>query len=169
MTYGIDKDSENYDESASNNRIKEHKLSSTYVETQTSYCVGKFKDNELYLTPIDLVFQMRPDFEHVNKESNERVIGSNYIDTNSIKAKGHIRMQIVDDGKREQLNHEMNLANEEEVEVIANDQDSMQAQQIIEAMQSTGENETEKTIIKIPPKRYLDMVLNIKEQDDMEE
>lgn len=30
MTYGIDKDTENYDENASNNRITQHKLSSTY-------------------------------------------------------------------------------------------------------------------------------------------
>ena len=75
MQYELNKEIENYDKNASNHRISYHKLSSTYVPTQTSYCVGTFKDNALYLSPIDLIYQMRPDFEHVDNEAMERMVG----------------------------------------------------------------------------------------------
>ena len=75
MSYELNKEVANYDENASNNRIREHKLSSTHIPTQTSYCVGTFKDGQFHLTPVDDIYQMRPDFDHVNKEFSERIVG----------------------------------------------------------------------------------------------
>lgn len=116
MQYDLNKENDNYDKNASNHRISSHKLSSTYIPTQTSYCVGTFKDDALFLSPIDLIYQMRPDFEHVNAEAMERMVGGPDINLQrSKKTKETARMQIVDDGTREEQRKEFELQNEKEV------------------------------------------------------
>ena len=122
MQYDLNKENENYDKNASNHRISCHKLSSTYVPTQTSYWVGTFKNDALYLSPIDLIYQMRPDFEHVDNEAMERMVGG--PDVNILrqkKIKDASRMHIVDDGVKEEQRKELELQNEKEVDLQIQD------------------------------------------------
>ena len=62
---------------------------------------------------MDDIYQMRPDFEHVNKESMERIIPGPEI---ALKAAQNVTnaMKIVDDTFKEQQQRELELEMEEE-------------------------------------------------------
>mmetsp|Transcript_27400 Transcript_27400/g.31560 ORF Transcript_27400/g.31560 Transcript_27400/m.31560 type:complete len:255 (+) Transcript_27400:31-795(+) len=167
MTFELDSEVENYDKNATNHRIMEHKLSSTYIPTQTSYCVGCFKDNALYLSPIDSIYQMRPDFDHVNKESFERTVGAPEIELQK-KKKETARMQIMEDGRKEELKKKLELEMEEEQELSIHDLDSLQAQKIIEKM-TTAPEQTEgdaDLVFQIDPSTYLSYILPSNQNQD---
>lgn len=169
MTYGLNKDVPNYDENASNHRILNHKLSSTHIPTQTSYCVGSFKDNTLYLSPIDSIYQMRPDFEHVNKESMERMVGGAELEAQKQKkAKELLRMQIVDDGKREQHKKDIELEMEEEQVLQIFDKDSNQAKMVLNNMTNAPDSQEDESnvLINIYSDTYLSQILPANQNDD---
>lgn len=80
----------NYDRNAVDHRISTHTLVSTPVDTcgtavdstfaskeinvQANYAIGVFKDNRFMLTPLGKFQQVRPSFDHVNKEREARQI-----------------------------------------------------------------------------------------------
>lgn len=82
----------NYDRNAVDHRITTQTLLSTPVDTcgqavdstfntvtlnvQANYAIGVFKDNKLMLTPLSKFQQVRPSFEHVDKERDARQIKS---------------------------------------------------------------------------------------------
>jgi len=41
-----------------------------------NYCIGKVKDGKIMLTPLHSFHQVRPSFEHVDKERQMRLIHS---------------------------------------------------------------------------------------------
>jgi len=47
-----------------------HQIRSSRVP-QTNYAVGVFRGKELHLTPIQTVYQMRPEFSYINKREDE--------------------------------------------------------------------------------------------------
>ena len=82
----------NYNHNADGHRIKMQTLLSTPVDTcgqavdstfatvdlkvQANYAIGVFKDNKFVLTPLQKFHQVRPSFEHVDKEREARQIKS---------------------------------------------------------------------------------------------
>ena len=169
MTYGLNTEVSNYDVNASNHRIVNHKLSSTHIPTQTSYCVGTFKDNQFYLSPIDSIYQMRPDFDHVNKESIERLVGGAELELQKQKkAKELVRMQIVEDSQKEQRRKEIELELEEEQELKFFKHDSLQAKEVMESMTSIPEPDQEQSafLVNICSKNYLPQILQSNKNDD---
>ncbi|CAI2369612.1 unnamed protein product [Moneuplotes crassus] len=162
MTYGLDKESKNYDKNAPNSRGDEdeedlHKLTSTHIPTQTSYCVGTFKNNEFYLTPVDDIYQMRPDFEHVDKELMERIIPGPEIALKSAQ-KPQNSIKIVNDSFKEQQQMELELKMEEEQELIVNPLSSLKSQELM-AKLTSKEVPAPDSIIDIKADKYLPQIL----------
>ena len=62
----------NYDRSAADNRIKLHSLEGTPVTLNTNYCIGKIDKKALVLTPVRMAVQLRTNFDHADKESEDR-------------------------------------------------------------------------------------------------
>ncbi len=78
----------NYDKNAVDHRIVTQTLLSTPVDTcgtavdstfasialnvQANYAIGVFKDDRFMLTPLQKFQQVRPSFDHVNKEREAR-------------------------------------------------------------------------------------------------
>ncbi|TNV81381.1 hypothetical protein FGO68_gene8998 [Halteria grandinella] len=81
LHYGLHKASPNYDENAVDHRIITHYLETQKVDTesqvQPNYCVCVLTDdNKLMLTPLTSFHQVRPSFDHVDKERSSRTLPS---------------------------------------------------------------------------------------------
>jgi hypothetical protein len=82
----------NYDKNALEHRVVHQTLESNVVDTcgtavdstfashalnvQANYAIGVFKDNRFILNPLHKFQQVRPSFEHVDKERESRQIKS---------------------------------------------------------------------------------------------
>lgn len=102
---------------------------------------------------------MRPDFDHVNKESISRVLGGENIEKQQKRQKDAMRMHIVDDGQREQYNRDIEMANEEETDITVHDQSSMAAQKIEFDMTNSQPNDENAIFANIYAKDYLEKIL----------
>ena len=64
---------ENFDESAVENKLNTQWLQTSVVDNpSTSYCVGVFHNNQMILSPITSVNQLRPDFKHIDENRGEQ-------------------------------------------------------------------------------------------------
>ncbi|KAM9971212.1 hypothetical protein ACTFIW_011188 [Dictyostelium discoideum] len=70
MDLSIDPDSDNYNPDAQTKTTK-YTLSSTTVSHRTNYAIGLMKSNELHLTPLQSIIQLRPQFNYFDDKWQE--------------------------------------------------------------------------------------------------
>jgi len=88
------------------------------------------------MIPINDIYQMRPDFDHVNQEATDRIVGGDGLLSKQIQKPVKTSMKIVNDSFKEKQLKEMELENEEEQELKVFNKDSEQAQEVISMMTS---------------------------------
>ena len=68
FTYQFDKSSPNYDNFCNmESRTNEIKLSSLKVPPKCNYAVGMFRENQIHLTPLKSVLQLRPNLSYIDQ------------------------------------------------------------------------------------------------------
>ncbi|KAN0025363.1 hypothetical protein ACTFIU_003624 [Dictyostelium citrinum] len=70
MDLSIDPDTDNYNPDAQTKTTK-YTLSSTTVSHRTNYAIGLMKSNELHLTPLQSIIQLRPQFNYFDDKWQE--------------------------------------------------------------------------------------------------
>lgn len=113
---------------------------------------------------MDDIYQMRPDFEHVNKESMERIIPGPEI---ALKAAQKVpnAMKIVDDTFKEQQQRELELEMEEEQELVINPIESEKSYELLSKMTTPVESPAE-PMINIKSDKYLPQILPISSTEE---
>ena len=77
MAYTLNQNSDNYNGNAANFGIQEHVLTSQNMSKNlenVKYFAGKKEEGKLKLIPIEACFQMRPSFDHIDRELEQRTI-----------------------------------------------------------------------------------------------
>lgn len=73
MDYGVPQDEIQRDEQEMEGETDDyHIIRSGRVPLPTNYAVGVFRGQELHITPLHTVYQMRPEFDRINKADEER-------------------------------------------------------------------------------------------------
>eukprot|EP00347_Sterkiella_histriomuscorum_P010732 403375132 len=113
LHYKLNKDSQNYDSNAVDHRISSHCLESQRVdydsqEVYPNYCIGVLKEGKFLLTPLTSFHQMRPSFEHVDKERQMRLINSAQIQAEKRAAQAKLQRAGMEQPGQQNIINESN-------------------------------------------------------------
>lgn len=99
---------------------------------------------------------MRPNFEHVNKDSLERLLPGH--EALKPAPKPQTSMKIVDDAFKKQQQHELDLQNEKEKELVINPIGGDESEAILSKM-TTKEEPKEEKVVTLDSQRYMAQIL----------
>ncbi|CDW74584.1 dna-directed rna polymerase iii subunit rpc5-like [Stylonychia lemnae] len=106
LHYRLKKDSQNYDTNAVDHRSQKVDIDSQQVNP--NYCIGVMKDNQFLLTPLTSFHQLRPSFDHVDKERQLRLINSAQIQAEKRAAQAKIQRVGTEQSGMQQMINESN-------------------------------------------------------------
>ena len=102
LKYYLNTDSEHYINESGDNELTQMSFSSKLVQQTSNYGIGIIRNNQMYLSPIKSVYQMRRDFNHCNPKKVDDENAKMNIDSDK-NNRSIINCQIIHDKDNEDL------------------------------------------------------------------